>query len=188
MSTKFPISRKYAPTWQHHIVRYAFALPFCYRKRVLDAGCQMGFGGHLASYVANHVTFADINQKYIDQSKNLHRHLCPTDYLLADFEKESPNRQWDTILAFEVIEHLSNPHVFLQGIKDHLPDGGKLVFSVPHMVENHEHKQLYDEKKIRDLISQYLTLEEFYIQDKNPISLGPLYGDLKCYVGVATKI
>lgn len=184
MSIRFPISRKFAPSWQHHVVRYAFALPYCYRKSVLDAGCQIGWGGNIISYVANSITFSDINKKYTDFAASM-RHMCPTDYVVSDFEKDFPKGKWDTILAFEVIEHLENPEIFLSNVAKALNPDGKLVFSVPHMVANHEHKHVYDSDTIKSLIEKYFTIIEFYEQDKNPITLGPMYGDLKCYVGVA---
>lgn len=180
----YAISRKYAPSWQHHIVRYAFALPYCYRKSVLDAGSQIGYGGNLLSYVANSITFVDINQKYIDMALSL-KNMCPVDGILCDFEKDFPEGKWDTVVAFEVIEHLENPDVFLANVAKHLNPGGRLVFSVPHMVANHEHKHVYDEAGIKALIGKHLKIVEFYQQDKNPITMGPLYKGLKCYAGIA---
>ena len=151
MSTRFPISRKFAPSWQHHIARYAFALSYCYRKSVLDAGCQIGFGGNILSYVANSVTFADMNKKYTDFASSM-KNMCPTSYVVVDFEKTFPVGSWDTIVSFEVIEHLENPELFLENISKALNPNGKFVFSVPKMVANHEHKHLYDENKIKELV------------------------------------
>lgn len=186
MSTRFPISRKYANSWQHHIVRYVFSLPYCYRKSVLDAGCQIGYGGHIISHVANSVTFVDMNKKYTDMAASV-RHFCPTDYQVVDFETDFPKGTWDTVVAFEVIEHLEKPDVFLANVAKHLNPNGRLVFSVPHMVANHEHKHVYDKDSIKKLIRKYFKIEEFYEQDKNPVTLDPMYGNLKCYVGVASS-
>ena len=185
MNNKYPISRKFALSWQHHMARYVFALPYCYRRSVLDAGSQIGYGGNLLSYVANSVTFCDINKKYTDMAATM-KHMCPTDYVVSDFEKEFPDGRWDTVVAFEVIEHLENPDVFIKNVAEHLNPGGRLVFSVPHMVANHEHKHVYDAEKIKALIEKYLKIDEFYEQSKNPVTLAPMYKGLKCHVGIAS--
>ena len=196
MGVKYPITRKFAKSWQHHITRYAFALPYCYRKKVMDAGCQMGWGGQLLSYVANSVTYVDISEDWLGTAETL-RNFCPADFILMDFEKDFPDKNiykqdtdpqvpgWDTVVAFEVIEHLENPHVFLKGVSENLIPGGQLVFSVPDMVANHEHKHVYNSETIKSLIGQYFNIQEFYEQVRNPITEKPLYKNLKCYVGVA---
>ena len=184
----FPINRRYAYTWQHHQARYVFALSYCFRKIVLDAGSQMGFGAHQISYVANKVILSDINLKALTMAQELNKFMCPTEFIQADYEKEFPDvKNLDIVTAFEVIEHLHDPNLFLQNIKKSLKLGGRLIFSVPHMVMAQDHKQLYDEKKIKNLISKYFTIESFYIQDSTPISNRPMYKGLKCYVGVAIK-
>lgn len=42
------------------------------------------------------------------------------------------NKKFDTIVAGEVIEHLSNPAQFLQRARDHLKPSGRIVLSTPH--------------------------------------------------------
>ncbi|MEO8050026.1 MAG: methyltransferase domain-containing protein [Acidobacteriota bacterium] len=42
------------------------------------------------------------------------------------------NRQFDTVVAGEVIEHLSNPGQFLARVRKHLVPGGRLVLSTPY--------------------------------------------------------
>ncbi len=75
----------------------------------------------------------------------------------------------------------------MKNITRALRPGGTLVFSVPHMVANREHKTLFDEEKIKALISKYLTIKEFYIQDKKYLNNKQMFKGLKCYVGVAVK-
>jgi len=56
------------------------------------------------------------------------------------------------------------------------------------MVANRLHKVLYDEQKIKELISRYFKIEEFYVQDKTIIANKRTYKGLITYIGVATKI
>jgi len=41
-------------------------------------------------------------------------------------------RQYNTVVAGEVIEHLSNPGQFLARVRTHLAPGGRLVLSTPY--------------------------------------------------------
>ena len=176
--------RRFAPTFSDHIARYAFAINYCHKRKVLDAGSKDGFGSVNLSYVANELDLADISEGWLNSAKSL-KYNCPTKFHLVDLEKSFPEGMWDTIVAFELIEHLENPEFFIDNVSKHLNPNGILVFSVPHMVANREHKVLFDETKIRNLISNRLYIEEFYVQDKKVYSNKPLYKNLRCYLGVA---
>jgi 2-polyprenyl-3-methyl-5-hydroxy-6-metoxy-1,4-benzoquinol methylase len=168
------------------VVRYAWALPHCYRRSVLETGSQYGWGAYLISWVANSVTLTDISKPWMEYAmKQVYQ--CPVEFFLKDFEKEFVVGKWDTIVCFETIEHLEDPNFFLEQCSKSMTEKGRFLFSVPHMVENHEHKQVYDKKKISALISKYFTLEDIFEQTKEPITGNNMYGDLKCYVGWATK-
>ena len=51
---------------------------------------------------------------------------------LADAETFDLGRQFDTVVAGELIEHLSNPGSFLGRARAHLAPGGRLVLSTPY--------------------------------------------------------
>ena len=178
--------RRFAPSYADHIARYAFALNYCHKKKVLDAGSKDGFGAVILSYVTNELTLADISEQWLNSSKGI-VYNCPTRFELVDFEKDFPEGEWDTIVCFEVLEHVADPDFLMANVAKHLKPGGLFVFSTPHMIANHEHKVLFDEEKIKALISKHLKIEEFYIQDKKIYSGRPLYKGLKCYLGVAKK-
>ena len=177
---------RFAPTFAEHITRYAFAMHHVYKRSVLDAGSKDGFGSQVLSWVAKDITLADISELWLGAAGKK-TYECPVSFVVSDFEVSFPEGEWDTVVAFEVIEHLANPEFFIENVAKHLKVGGKLVFSVPHLVANKEHKTLFDEEKIRGLISRFLRLDEFYVQDKEALSGKPLYMGLKCYVGVAAK-
>ena len=50
----------------------------------------------------------------------------------ADVETMDLGRQFDAIVAGEIIEHLENPGVFLRNLKLHLKPGGTLIVSTPN--------------------------------------------------------
>lgn len=179
--------RKFAQSYEDHIHRYAFALKHCYRRDVLDAGSKDGFGAQVLSWVANTITLADISEDWLNFAKKNGGYLAPATFILSDFNKGFPEGSWDTVVTFEVIEHVDDPDFYLSNIAKALKPGGTLVFSVPHMVANHEHKTLFDEEKIKAAVGKYFNITEFYVQDKKYLSDLPLYRGLKCYVGVAIK-
>lgn len=180
--------RKFIPTYTDHLARYLFALGKCYKKNVVDLGCKDGYGSVLLGYGADKLDLVDVSDYFLRSAKTEHKYFCPVEFHQVDFEKSFPVGSWDVAVAFEIIEHLENVDFFIQNIANHLKPGGTLVFSVPEMVANREHKTLFDEQKIKDLISKYLTLTEFYIDDKKIFSGEPKYHNLKCFLGVARKI
>jgi len=178
--------RRQPKVFIQHLERYVFSLPYCNEKRVLELGSKDGYGANLLSHFASYLTLTDYNGKYLSQAKRFHHYLCPVEFIQINFNDAFPEGKWDTIIAFEIIEHVNDPDNFVREIAEHLPSGGKLVFSVPHMHENIAHKTLFDEESIKKLISKYLIMEEFYIQDLYGISKEPTNN--KGYIGVATKV
>ena len=49
--------------WYEHWHRYAFAMPLCHGKRVLDAACGEGYGSDLLAGVAAEVVGVDISER-----------------------------------------------------------------------------------------------------------------------------
>lgn len=178
---------KYAPTFEDHIHRYAFAMMYAWKRDTLDAGSKEGFGAQVLSWAAKSITLADIEDKWLKQSEKNGGYWCPATFVKADFNKGFPEGTWDTIVSFEVIEHVEDPDFYIANIAKALRPGGHLVFSVPHMVANHEHKTLFDEAKIKEVIGKHLDIVEFYVQEKKYLNDKPMYKGLKCYVGVARK-
>lgn len=178
---------KHAPTFEDDIHRYAFAQRFCWKKDVLDAAAKEGFGSQVISWVAKSVTLADIDHVAIKRAVKNGGYACPAEFFVMDFDKELPDKMFDTIVSFETIEHVSDPEFFVRNMAEHLKEGGYLVFSVPHLIANRLHKTLFDEEKIRALISKYFTLLELHHQDKRYLTNRPSYANVLSYVGVAQK-
>lgn len=169
-----------------HLERYVYASNYTLDKKVLDAGSKDGYGSVIMSNFAKSITLVDLGPKWLSLAQK-HHFLCPTDYMVFDFEKSFPEGQWDVIVAFEVIEHLENPDFFLKNIKKALAPNGILIFSLPHDADVPGHKHVYDEKKARDLIEAHFTVKEWHIQDKSVIGGVPTLGvpTPLTYVGVA---
>lgn len=101
-------------------------------ETVLDAGCGVGYGSFLLAERTGFVKAVDVSsdsiryaQRYWAKPNISHavEDLC---YLKADKSK------YDAVIAFEVVEHLIEPRLFLLSAFDCLKVGGRLFISVPN--------------------------------------------------------
>ena len=171
--------KRKATDFSPHLERYVFAMRHCLGKKTIDVGGKSGYGADILSYIQADVTVVDNASRHLKKYKG--------NSILMDLNETYPDEMWDAAVAFEIIEHVKDPDNLVKNIVEHLNPGGVLVFSVSHMKEHESHLTLFDEQKIRDLISKYLVIEEFYIQDRYVISGIPFTVYPVTYVGVAIK-
>ncbi|MCC6240171.1 MAG: class I SAM-dependent methyltransferase [Phycisphaerales bacterium] len=69
----------------------------------------------------------DIDPQGIEQLQSQGYHAA-----CADVETMDLQRQFDTIIAGEIIEHLENCGLFLRNLRRHLKPGGVLIISTPN--------------------------------------------------------
>lgn len=99
-------------------------------KRVLDVGCVGPDDGGLHKEIAKiaaHAVGIDINEGGIKKLRSL-------GYIVEVENAESfdLNEKFDIVVAGDLIEHLSNPGLFLDCARQHLTDDGKLVLTTPN--------------------------------------------------------
>lgn len=116
--------------WAEHIARYAFAARFVVGRRVLDLGCGTGYG---TAELARHATEAvgvDIAPEAIDYASAQYRSAR---FVLASAE-DVPlhDASFDVVVAFELIEHLSNWRALLEQTRRVLHPGGLFIVSTPN--------------------------------------------------------
>jgi SAM-dependent methyltransferase len=118
--------------WSEHVARYAFARPYAEGKRVLDAGCGTGYGSAELAQSAAEVTGVDIAAEAVE--------YATANYPMASlhFIKSSctavpfPANSFDLVVAFEVIEHLTDYRAFLDECARLLTDEGLFIVSSPN--------------------------------------------------------
>lgn len=110
-------------------LRYSWAAKNSNGKRILDIGCSSGYG---AQFFPNNVEYVgiDYDAKIIEEA-NIQNWLPNTKFIhanLNNFENQFKDEYYDTIIAFEVIEHLSDGLTFVEILKNHCD---QIIITVP---------------------------------------------------------
>lgn len=118
--------------WNEHAARYAFAGRMARGRKVLDAGCGAGYGAAELAREAREVLGIDIAAEAIHYAREHYR----TDNLRFErascVEIPAPVGSFDLVVAFEIIEHLSDWRGFLGEVRRVLSPGGQFLVSTPN--------------------------------------------------------
>lgn len=119
--------------------RWKFIKKYVENKTVLDVGCSELVATSNDPFkkdrwlfekirkLARDVIGTDINEEQV-------RTLWGQGYnvVLADAERTDLQQTFDVVLAGELIEHLSNPGLFLDNMRRHLNENGVLIITTPN--------------------------------------------------------
>ena len=115
-----------------HRRAYERAAEECCGKRVLDVGCNNGYGSRIIADVAESAVGADVSPNSIEcaRAKSHGRNLR---FLVID-GKTLPfeSQEFDVVTCFQVIEHVDEPGPFLEELRRVLRPTGLAVFSTPN--------------------------------------------------------
>lgn len=111
-------------------MRYSWAAEHMTGTKLLDVGCSSGYG---AQFFTPNIEYVGVDyderiiaeateQNWLPEAKFLHTNL-------KDFNSVFNNTKFDTIVAFEVIEHLQFGFDFIEQAKQHCDH---LIISVPY--------------------------------------------------------
>ena len=155
-----------------HYHRYQLASALADGKRILDIASGEGYGSHLLSKSAKHVTGVDISKECVEYAnrryggKNLeYRH---GEAAKIPLEEGSV----DMVVSFETLEHHDQHDAMFEEIRRVLVPGGILVISSPDKrhysddagFQNEFHvKELYFEE-FKELVSKFFQNHRFYFQ------------------------
>jgi len=159
----------HALTMAEHLIRYSLATKYAKVSAILDVACGTGYGLRIMGMLGAEKYGFDINEEALKIAQEINNGLCFTKKI--DFEKENlleaieGGIRYDLITSFETIEHLADPNLFLQGIKDCLADGGKFIYSIPLANPSEYHKVVYTFESAQELINKYFEHEEIFIQE-----------------------
>lgn len=145
--------------WNEHLSRYAFAARLARRKRVLDVGCGAGYGSAELANSAISVTGIDISADAIAYATE---HYVRPNLIYQQARAAQlpfPDASFDLVVAFEVIEHLTDWERLIAEARRVLSPGGQFVVSTPNKAyyaetrqqsgpnPYHEHEFEFDEFK-----------------------------------------
>lgn len=115
-----------------HLATYRFALPYTAGKRVLDYGCGSGYGSSMIAESAASVVGVDVAEDAVAYANG---HFA-NDKL--GFQRVSPDATlpfddgaFDTVLSFQVFEHVEHERHYLSEIARVLAPNGTLVLATP---------------------------------------------------------
>ncbi len=123
------------PTYQNHLARYEFALQWIQpHHRVAETACGTGYGAHLIAGKARSVLATDYSQLAIDYARE-HFQASNLEYRVMDCARfDMPLETFDSMISFEVFEHLSDQRRYLEDCARCLRAGGLLLLSTPNRV------------------------------------------------------
>lgn len=117
-----------------HLKAYQYAESFCNGKKVLDVGCNIGYGAKLLAKYAKEVVAIDFDTKAINYARenNIEKNI--------KFEKINAkklpydNYSFDVVTSFQVIEHIKPTEIsiYLSEIHRVLKEEGVFLLTTPN--------------------------------------------------------
>lgn len=114
-----------------HLIRYWWAASLADGRRVLDAGCGMGYGSALlAARGAASVDAVDVAEPVVEAAR---AQGTPVRFAVGDVRSlPFPDDAFDLVVCFEVIEHIDDQARALDEFRRVLAPGGLLAVSSPN--------------------------------------------------------
>jgi SAM-dependent methyltransferase len=112
-----------------HVARYEFAAQQLGGKRVLDAGCGVGYGSFILANGGCKIRAWDIDRDAIEFARAHYAHENIEFFNVGDNALPAAGGRYDAAVCFEVIEHIWNPARLLNYLHDAAP---LLIASVPN--------------------------------------------------------
>lgn len=154
------------PVYPREATRYLWANRNLLGKNILEIGCSTGYGSQFLPNDTNYIGL-DYDSVIIEVAREQEWGLN-TSFSLADINTY-PLAQYDTIIAFELIEHLDNGLEIAQKLKQHCK---RLLLTTPHNEPKGfwgEHHKLHglNESNFPDFQYNYIN-EHGYISETLP--------------------
>jgi SAM-dependent methyltransferase len=118
-----------------HLCAYRFARDYVNGKDVLDIGCGEGYGSHYLAGNARCVKGVDYDGQIVSYARNRYTKDNLGFEVMDIKDLRHLERTFDCICCFQVIEHIRETGMFLQGVRAVLGDSGTFICSTPNRVD-----------------------------------------------------
>ncbi len=118
----------------HYLSYYKFAAKMIGdSKKVLDIGCNEGIGTWLIANMCGYAKGIDFDKEAIKSAKSNFDEFKNIDFLDQDIFEYKDSNTWDSIVSFDVIEHIlpSNSDLFFSKICSLLSEAGLVIIGTP---------------------------------------------------------
>lgn len=117
-----------------HLATYNFCLPYIKQNKVLEFGSGSGYGSYLISSGCQHITAVDISNDAIEYAKNKYKRDNLEFLKINNIESEPlpfEDNKFDTVISFQVMEHIKQADKYLSEIRRVLKKNGTLIIATP---------------------------------------------------------
>jgi len=105
-------------------------LPYL-KSPILDVGCSNGYDVNYFKNLGFEVEGCDINSSAIESAG---KNYPQCHFFFHDFEQNALEKKYNTIYAFDVIEHIFDYNTFLKNIAKALNERGRLILTTPNVL------------------------------------------------------
>jgi SAM-dependent methyltransferase len=161
-----------------HIATYRFAAAYTADKRVLDFGSGSGYGSAMIADAARSVIGVDVSAEAVDHART---HHTRPNLAFQTIEPSAPlpfaDGAFETVLSFQVIEHVRDAERYLAEIVRVLVPGGTLVLATPDRTTrlfpaqrpwNRFHVVEYDRRALHGLLARHFAQAEMLFMGGRP--------------------
>ena len=118
--------------FRRHEIAYRHIIARCAGRRILEAGSGEGYGAARIAEVADSVTCVDYDTSAVEHTRARYPQLTMIQGNLVDLPL--PDASVDTVVNFQVIEHLWDQPTFIAECARVLRPGGELLISTPNRI------------------------------------------------------
>lgn len=158
-----------------HMARYNFASKFVRGMKVLDIACGTGYGSNILFNSGGKVVYGcDISSDAIEYAKKKYEKESINFETMSATNLDFPDNEFDCVISFETIEHISDYKLALSEFHRVLKNNGILIISTPNKDISSKGK----EKPSNPFHFNEFTVDEFSNILNNSFSDLTLYSQL----------